>query len=255
MAAVSDAPDDEVLVGGNVTPVVRRGDSVHREAGEWTSAVHLLLRTLHHAGIDEVPEPRGFDEVGREILSFVPGETLADAAPGVLWSVDVLRSAARLLRRIHDASVPLVADPSLVWRSPRREPAEVICHNDFATYNLLVRGETLSGAIDFDFASPGSRAWDLSYLAYRIVPFAEDAPHTEGLDRRIRLDDLIRAYGGGVAADEISATAADRLDDLRAFTLGRLRATGRVEFAEHAAMYGRDAERLRGPRPWALSLS
>ncbi len=239
---------DEVLAGGNVTPVIRRGDAVHREAGSWTPAVHRLLRTLRTAGISEVPEPRGFDEAGREVLSFVPGELLSDAAPRVLWSRDVLQAAARLLRRMHDASAPLVSDHSLVWRSPRREPAEVICHNDFATYNLVVRGDTLSGAIDFDFAAPGSRVWDLSYLAYRIVPFAEDAPGAVELDLRGRLNELVDAYGGGIDTDEVVATAARRLDDLREFTLGRLRATGRAEFAEHAEMYRRDAARLR--RSW-----
>ncbi len=245
MAAVSEQADEEALAGGNITPVIRRGDAVHRETGAWTPAVHLLLRTLRDAGIDEVPEPLGFDEAGREVLSFVPGETLSDAAPRVLWSIDVLRAAAGLLRRIHDASAPLAGDRSLVWRSARHEPAEVICHNDFATYNLVAEGKRLSGAIDFDFASPGPRVWDLSYLAYRIVPFAEDAPDADELDRTRRLDELIAAYGGRCTAAEVVSTAARRLDDLREFTLGRLRATGRVEFGEHAAMYERDAARLR----------
>jgi hypothetical protein len=245
MAAMSERPDEEVLVGGNVTPVIRRGEAVHRVAGAWTPAVHLLLRTLRGAGVDQVPEPLGFDEAGREVLSFVPGETLSDAAPGVLWSIDMLRSAARLLRRIHDASAPLAGNRSLVWRSERHEPAEVICHNDFATYNLVVEEERLGGVIDFDFASPGPRVWDLSYLAYRIVPFAEDAPEADGLDRARRLDELIAAYGGEFTAAEVVSTAARRLDDLREFTLGRLRETGRVEFGEHAAMYERDAARLR----------
>lgn len=238
-------PVEEHLSGGNVTPVVRRGDAVHRESGPWTPAVHGLLRTLRDAGIDGVPEPRGFDERGREIVSFLPGEVLADAAPAVLWSREVLQEAARLLRRIHDASAPLVADASLVWRAPRREPAQVICHNDYATYNLLVEGDVLSGVIDFDFASPGSRVWDLSYLAYRIVPFAADAPDADGLERVDRLDALIDAYGGGMDRVEVIATAARRLDELAVFTRGRLRDTGREEFAAHAAMYDRDAARLR----------
>lgn len=242
----SDDDDaDEVLVGGNVTAVVRRGDTVRRETGEWTPAVHRLLRTLRDAGIEHVPEPLGIDEHGREILSFLPGEMLSDAAPAVLWSDDVLRAAARLLRRIHDASAPLIREETLVWRSARHEPAEVICHNDFATYNLVVEGEELRGAIDFDFASPGPRVWDLSYLAYRIVPFAEDSADTGGLDRSRRLDQLIASYGGGFTAAEVVATAAQRLDDLVEFTRERLRETGRIEFGEHAAMYARDAARLR----------
>lgn len=240
-----DAVDDVVLAGGNVTPVVRRGDAVHREAGPWTPAVHRLLRTLRDAGVDQVPEPRGYDPDGREVLSFLPGRTLAECEPAVRWSTGVLIAAAQLLRRIHDASRPLVSDRAFVWRSPRRTPAEVICHNDFATYNLIAEGDALSGAIDFDFASPGTRVWDLAYLAYRIVPFAEDAPDADDLDRGRRLDELIAAYGGDVSAADVMATMVSRLEDLRVFTLGRFSETGRAEFQAHAAMYARDAERLR----------
>ena len=237
--------DDVALSGGNVTPVVRRGDAVHREAGPWTPAVHRLLQTLSEAGIERVPRALGYDERGREVLSFVPGETLSDAAPSVLWSEAVLTDAARLLRRVHDEAVPLAAEGALVWRSPRREPAETVCHNDFATYNLLVVGDTFSGVIDFDFASPGPRLWDLAYFAYRIVPLAEDAPAADGLDRRARLEALIAAYGAAFTAYEVVAAAADRLDDLAEFTRHRFAETRRAEFLEHAAMYERDAVRLR----------
>jgi aminoglycoside phosphotransferase (APT) family kinase protein len=248
MADMSDAGDEEVLAGGNSTPVVRRGGSVHRESGPWTPAVHRLLRTIRDAGVAGVPDPLGFDDTGREVVSFVPGESLADAAPAVLWSIDVLRDAARLLRSIHDASAPLVSDGSLTWRAPRHEPAEVICHNDFATYNLVVEGDVLSGAIDFDYASPGPRVWDVSYLAYRIVPFAEDSRDADRLDRTARLTALIDAYGADWNAADVIAVATQRLDELRDFTLGRLSETGRSEFADHAAMYERDAARLRSWR-------
>ena len=48
----------------------------------------------------------------------------------------------------------------------------MICHNDFAPYNLAFRDGLPVGAIDFEAASPGPRAWDLAYLAYRLVPLA-----------------------------------------------------------------------------------
>src|SRR3712207_8588713 len=44
-----------------------------------------------------------------------------------------------------------------VWQLPRHEPAEVVCHNDFAPYNLMFEGEDLTGVIDLDLASPGPR--------------------------------------------------------------------------------------------------
>ena len=137
----------------------------------------------------------------------------------------------------------------MTWRQPAREPAEVICHNDFAPYNLIVDGDRLVGVIDFDMASPGSRLWDIAYLAYRLAPYAEDA---EGFDadrhgtRAERLADLISAYGMGYTPDDVRQTAARRLDALAEFTKDRADETGRSDLAGHAAMYRRDARRLRG---------
>lgn len=240
--------DEEQLSGGNMEPVVRVGDTVRRVAGSWTPAVHVLLRTLTDAGVRGVPRVRGFDDQGREVLDFLPGETLSEVCAGEQWSDAVLDAAGALLRSIHDASEPLVGDESLTWRSPRREPAEVICHNDFATYNLIIRDGELAGVIDFDFASPGSRLWDLAYLAYRIVPFAEDAAGATALDRDERLAALIRAYGIDCEPADVVAVAVERLDDLALFTRDRARATRRTDFLEHAAMYERDAGRLRERR-------
>lgn len=245
LAAVT-GETEERLGGGNMETVVRVGDTVRRVTGEWTPAIHELLRLLEAAGIDEVPRALGIDERGREVLAFLPGEVLSAAPPGVQWSDGVLAAAARLLRRIHDASAPLAGRADLVWRSPSRAPAEVICHNDFAPYNLIVRGESLAGAIDFDFAAPGTRLWDLAYLAYRIVPFADDAreaAETQDADRRLAL--LIESYGSSFSPDDVQAVAADRLDALAAFTRDRARVTGRTDFLAHAAMYERDASHLR----------
>ncbi|WP_396668873.1 phosphotransferase [Microbacterium sp. R86528] len=234
---------EEHLSGGNMSPVLRSGATVRRETGEWTPAVHKLLNTM--TSIDEVPAVIGLDDANREVLTFLPGETLAGADPAVLWSESVLTSAAQLLRRMHDASVELVGEDCLVWRSPAHQPIEVICHNDFAPYNLIMRGGVLSGVIDFDFASPGSRVWDLAYLAYRLVPFAEDAPHAELLNRSQRLVALVNAYGMPFTPDDVVSVIVQRLDELETFTRARAADTGRAEFLAHAAMYRRDAERLK----------
>ncbi|WP_203138500.1 phosphotransferase [Microbacterium sp. JZ31] len=243
---------EETLSGGNVTPVVRIGDTVRRETGPWTPAVHRLLELCARAGVAGTPRPLGIDDRGREILSYLPGGVLAEAHPDVLWSPGVLDAAARLLRRIHDASVPLAreatAEDPQPWRAAVHEPVEVICHNDFAPYNLLVSGDALAGAIDFDFASPGPRIWDAAYLAYRIAPLAEDADAFDvgrygSPDQRIA--DLVAAYGATWSVAQVRATAAERLDELATFTEKRSAATGRGELAAHARMYRRDAVRLR----------
>lgn len=233
-------------------PVVRVGDTVRRVSGPWTPAVHALLVAARDAGVAEVPAPLGLDEAGREVLEFVPGKMLVDAPAEVQWSGAVLEQAGRLLRRLHEASRDLATGPVRAWRMPANDPAEVICHNDVAPYNLVVDdGGRLVGLIDFDLASPGPRLRDLAYLAYRLAPLAEDA---EGFDpdrtsagegplERVRR--LVAAYGLPYEVPEVLEAAADRLVELAAFTEARAVETGRDEFLEHAAMYRRDAKRLR----------
>jgi Ser/Thr protein kinase RdoA (MazF antagonist) len=236
--------DEEQLAGGNTTPIVRLGDTVRREAGPWTPAVRRLLDALRAAGIEEVPEHRGFDEQGREILTFLPGHVPSYPLPSWVWSPSVLADSARLLRRLHDASTAILGEGA-VWRLSAHEPAEVICHNDFAPYNLVFADGVLTGVIDFDTASPGPRLWDLGYLAYRLVPLGEtrEGPIRE---RPERLDALIAAYGMPFTREQLVLAAADRLDELAVFTDGRARDTGRPDFVEHAALYRRDRDRLRG---------
>ena len=234
---------NEILHGGNMEQVIRRGDTVRRITGPWTAAVHKLLKAYEQARVRHVPAVHGVDDEGREILTFIPGEVLAWQKPEVLWDPAHLTAAAVLLRNLHDASLQLL-DPQLVWRQPRREPAEVVCHNDFAPYNLIVSQGELAGVIDFDMASPGTRVWDLSYLGYRLAPYAEDAPNYDPGrwgEPDERLLTLVAAYGGGIRLSEVLATMVERLEALAEFTEQRYADTGRDEFRQHAAMYRRDA--------------
>jgi hypothetical protein len=164
---------EEKLMGGNMTTVSRVGDTVRRDAGYWTKQVHLLLTHLRAKGIQEVPAPMGFDEYGREILSFIPGLAGHHPLPESLRTDEVLISAAHLLRRIHDATEDMAQVWRSGWQSPTREPIEVICHGDFAPYNCVFDKGKLVGVIDFDNAHPGNREWDLAYALYRFAPITD----------------------------------------------------------------------------------
>jgi hypothetical protein len=234
----------ESLSGGNSTAVTRIDDTVRRTAGPWTPTIHALLRQLRAAGITEVPEPFGLDDEGREILSYRPGEVANHPLPDWLWDPDILDQSATLLRRVHDGSIGFV-HPEAVWQLPGHHPAEVICLNDVAPYNMVFVDGRLTGVIDIDTASPGPRIWDLSYLAYRIVPFVEDAGEPFTRQEQVeRLDRLIAAYGADWSRDDVLTVMVDRLLELADYTDGRAADTGRDEFVEHAALYRRDAARL-----------
>lgn len=162
---------EEELTGGNMSSVTRIGNIVHRSAGPWAPQVQRYLAHLQANGIHEVPIPLGFDETGREMVSFIPGIVGLDPLPVPLRADSPLVSAACLLRRIHDASVPVAQDWLDGWRAAIRYPVEVICHGDFAPYNCVYDDNSrVIGVIDFDYAHPGPRQWDIAYALYRFAP-------------------------------------------------------------------------------------
>ena len=223
------------MAGGHTAPVVRIGDSVRRVAGPWTPLVHRLMAGLRAAGVGVVPEPRGLDAEGREVVAYVAGDCPVYPLPPWVWDDDVLRQVGAALRAVHDASAALGL-PRDGWRLPPVEPAEVVCHGDVAPYNAVFRDRRLVAFIDWDHALWAPRLYDLGYAAYRFVTLTPPG-HPDGLtqpdserDRRLAL--LCAAYGGADPA-EVLRWALLRLD--------LLVATG----SPHAPLYAADAAWLR----------
>ncbi|GLZ30432.1 phosphotransferase [Lentzea sp. NBRC 105346] len=188
----------ELLPGGGLNQVYRVGDSVHRPVAVWTPRVHELLR--HLAPLGFVPRVHGFAD-GHEVLSFVEGEVGHPPLAEHLRGEDTLVAAARLLRRMHDASVPLVDRDG--WQFERREPAEVICHGDFASYNVVFAEGMPVGVIDFDTAHPGPRWWDIGWA---VISFALE------WERPDRAELFCDAYG--FPKDQLKDAVLARLDDM-----------------------------------------
>jgi hypothetical protein len=191
--------DEIPLTGGNLTQVVRMGDTVRRAPGPWTPAVHMLLRYLESTGFDGAPRALGFDEAGREVLGYIEGVAGFYSAdrivPPDLWSDGVLIAAAQLLRRYHDAASGFVPPNDAIWQLVHPDPSrhDVICHNDFAWYNCIFRDGLPCAVIDFDIAGPGPRAWDVAYAAWRFVPLVPGWASLASLGRRLKL--FCDAYG------------------------------------------------------------
>jgi Ser/Thr protein kinase RdoA (MazF antagonist) len=243
--SVQDEAGDE-LTGGNVNEVVRIGDTVRRTAGPWTPTIHALLAWVRAQGVGAVPTPLGLDAQGREVLGYLDGETAGWPVPAWVWEPGTASDAGMLLRSWHDATRGFSL-AGATWRSPTHEPADVICLNDVAPYNMVHDGERLVGLIDVDMASPGPRVWDLAYLAYRICGWCEDMPApADGPPPEERLTHLLDSYGRDAAppVPELMATMRRRLHDLADWTDQHARDTGAHHLFEHAAMYRRDAARL-----------
>ena len=194
--------DEQPLVGGNVGAVVRIGDTVRREAGPWTPAVHGLLRHLEAVGFPYAPRVVGLDRSGREILTYLAGDTVGDTEPwpAWAWSSRSLVALGGIVREYHDTVRDYRPAGELTWRFGTRalQPDEIICHNDLAPYNLVHRDGRIVGVIDWDIAGPGRPEIDLAQTACTAVPLTD--PETAAalgapgdLVRRLRL--LGEAYG------------------------------------------------------------
>src|SRR5438552_9642669 len=195
------ASDEEVLTGGHLTRVVRVGDTVRREANRWTRTVQRVLKHLTDVGFEGAPAALDFDDQGREVLSFIEGEVGTGRPPSYVWSDGVLIDVARLLHRYHDAASSFRVPADAHWQSPPREPMETICHNDVAPWNTVFRAQRPVAFIDWDWAAPGPRVWDLAFVAWQFVPLIdEDKCRDIGAplpvaNRARRLKLMCEAYG------------------------------------------------------------
>jgi hypothetical protein len=225
--------------------VVRQGDTVLRVAGPWTPTVHRHLAYLARAGVSGIPRPLGI-EGGRERLSFVDAEVPVYPLPDHVFTDEALVEGARLLRRLHDASIGFGLDGA-VWQAPAKVPSEVICHNDFSPHNLAydAAGHVV-GVIDFDFASPGPRLWDLAYYATRAVPLTDrtppNAPGMADAERRVQL--VLDAYGSEATWADVLRVAIVRLHDLAEMSRDKAVELGKAELAADADGYEREAAYL-----------
>lgn len=170
--------NEEMLTGGNVSSVYRAGDTVRRELKPDSNKIHALLHHLENKGFDRAPRFLGVDEKDREVLSFIEGEAGNYPLKKYMWSNDSLVEIAKMLRQYHDA----VSDFSISeeWKPLDNTPnsREVVCHNDFAIYNIIFQHEKPVGIIDFDLAAPGPRLWGIAYTLYTCVPLSR-LYHTE----------------------------------------------------------------------------
>ncbi|GKU76029.1 phosphotransferase [Paenibacillus sp. L3-i20] len=217
---------EEVLHGGNVSTLVRVGDTVRR-SNNHNPYVNDLLMHLEKNDFGKAPRFLGIDQQGREILTFIPGEVPGNDYPNLIpymWSDAALIEIAKLLRQFHDATIGFTSEakPNNVY--PDLTINEVVCHNDAAPYNIVFRDIQPMALIDFDMASPGPRIWDIVYTLYTTVPLASFEPalidattvsystelHAENRCRRIKL--FFENYG------------MEAPDDLKHWVIKRLQA-------------------------------
>ena len=192
---------------GQIRAVHINKNVVERPQKPWTHTVHALLNHLHGAGLP-VPEPLDFGG-GVERVTLVPGEAGSDAWAHQL-RVESVRSAGRLLRRVHDATVGWEPPTDANWAVPF-SPGGVVCHGDPQPANFAWRDGIAVGLFDWDVARPANRLSDVAYALEWFAPFEDDLTELrfrgfdETLDRRARVAAFLGGYGWEGPIDVVAA--------------------------------------------------
>ncbi|MGH8883357.1 MAG: aminoglycoside phosphotransferase family protein, partial [Stackebrandtia sp.] len=201
--------------------VERIGDTVRRPTQPWSPAVHALLRHLEALGFRYAPRVLGLDEDGREVLTYVDGES---GPPGWARVVDDagLARFARLLRDYHDAVIGFEPPDEVCWFTGEAGTGgqELICHGDFGPWNVVWQGERAVGILGWDYARPAPRVHDIAYALEYVAPFRDDAECLRWLrypgppDRRHRVELFAGAYGLTSTSDLVDAVIEVQRDGI-----------------------------------------
>ncbi|MEU4395497.1 phosphotransferase [Kribbella sp. NPDC023855] len=210
---------DERLEGGFDGGASLVDRVVRRTAGAWTPAVHALLAHLEAAGFAGAPRALGVDADGREMVSFLAGETVGNERPWPVWthSSSALVDVARWLRSYHAAVADFVPPEGACWREGEVwQPGMIVAHNDAAPYNAVWNDTGLVGFVDWDMAGPVRPELDVAWVAFSWTPLhAAHVVAAEGFtdlgSRLPRLELFLREYGWEGTTDDMLGLIGERL--------------------------------------------
>ncbi len=104
------------------------------------------------------------------------------------------------MKGLHEASTVIDLTRG-TWNRDLADPlgGPVLCHNDVCLENVVFRDGLAVALIDFDFAAPGRRVFDLATFARMCVPINDETNAQqvgwEPNDRPARLRIIADAYG------------------------------------------------------------
>lgn len=232
------------LTGGGRNLVTRFGSTVFRSAGPWSSTVIRLLRHLETVGFDSAPlvVGTGFDETGRETVSFIEGEFVH---PGP-WPDEALFLIGTMLRRLHEATASFRVPEDARWRPwfgrALGSGCRVLGHCDTGPWNIVARAGLPVALIDWEEAGPvdlrvelAQACWLNAQLHHDDVACRVGLASPEARVKQMRL--LLDGYGLG------RADRAGFIDTMIAFAVHdaadqAMQANVTMETRDPAALWG-----------------
>lgn len=145
-----------------------------------------VLVHLERVRFDAAPRWLGIDERGRDVLSWIDGETFADrsrlhpylgeSSARRTFTDRQLVAVMRLLRSYHDTF-----------------EAEVVCHGDYGPWNIVWRDGLPFALIDFDNVHAGDPADDVAYALRVFLGYGLVDAEPQALSLRTSV--MLEAYG------------------------------------------------------------
>ena len=172
-------PSHAVPLPSTRTEIVRMGDTVLRSTGPWTAAVHELLRHLEAVGFGGSPRVigDGYDEQGRERLSYLEGEPVHPHA----WSDEGIAELGAMLRELHDATTDFQPSRDAIWQPwfTRTDASAafgpvVYGHGDLGPWNIVAIDGRPVGFIDWEFAGPVDRLDEVAQVGWLNAQLHDD---------------------------------------------------------------------------------
>jgi len=175
--------------------------------------VHELLKYLESVNFPHSPRVLGFDTEGREVLTYIEGESGKEGWKKIITD-DGLRKYAKLLRTYHDA-VKDFKPQGLEWANGEKElkSGQILCHSDFGTWNIVWQGNEPIGIVDWDLARPAPVEFDILYAIEWSAPFCDDEnalkwrSFSEVPDRKHRIEIFLEAYGAPAIPNIVAKVA------------------------------------------------
>jgi aminoglycoside phosphotransferase (APT) family kinase protein len=213
---------------GLVDHPVRIGNTVRRAPSGNTAFVQRVLCLLEDGGVAWAPRALGIDELGREVISWIPGDTAASGD-----EIDLIPLAG-IVRQLHDLTAAMV------------DGVECVIHDDLQPRNVVVRDRFPVGLIDWEQARPGRRVEDVAKLCWSFIEPTSDSDPVEIGERWRHLAEVYGLKPVGALLSTVLAQMQTCAEDIEREAAGHS--------VRHQALAARgDHVALRAMHGWAVA--
>jgi tRNA A-37 threonylcarbamoyl transferase component Bud32 len=151
--------------------VYKQNNTVLRPSETWTKNIHLLLKHFYDNGLS-VPKIIKKDEK-YEYLEYIDGELIHPYK----WNNELLVEIAKLLKQLYDSAKQFVYNKDMEWKPwYLRELGnlEICSHGDVAPWNVITKGNKITGLIDWEFAGPIDPIIELARVCWLFPQLVDD---------------------------------------------------------------------------------